>query len=107
MHNKHKVWDRVYQRYKPSELPWYNLPFPQEIIEELGKLDKNKCILVPGCGTGESVQTLWDMGFKNNIGTDISETAINTAKKNLPGLEFRVLPTEQISEKYSNMDVLD
>lgn len=106
--NKQKVWNQVYKKYKPSELPWYNLKFPQSVIKQLKKLDKNKTMLVPGCGAGETTKILYDMGFKNIIGTDISGTAIKIAEKNFPEINFRRIATEHLcDDEYYNVNIFD
>jgi len=106
--NKSKIWDQVYLKYQPSELPWHHIEFPKKIIKQLTNLDKNTLIIVPGCGTGETVKTLLDNGFKNIIGTDISEVSIGIAKKNFPKVKFKRINTENLHyENYHNINVFD
>jgi len=52
------------------------------VLNLLNKIEnKNVTILELGCGSGLIVNKIFDLGFKNYIGVDISENAINRAKE--------------------------
>ncbi len=102
------MWDSIYRKYQSSELPWFGIKFPNEIIAELNELEKEKTLLIPGCGTGETAETIKGMGFKETIGTDTSEVAIESAKKNFPGLEFKKTKTQELHQMgFKDVNVFD
>jgi SAM-dependent methyltransferase len=101
-------WDGLYETHKPEELPWYGIPFPEEVTGYLDSLDKDKTVLVTGCGAGDAAHRLKGLGLRRVIGTDISGVAIERARKRFPGIEFRAVATEDLEmEGYRNVNVLD
>ena len=64
----------------------YIVPIIIKIIREL-KLSPDAKILDTGCGGGSLINHIYNMGFKNVYGFDISISGINLAKKNFPVLE--------------------
>lgn len=106
--NSRYTWDKVYSKYNPTQLPWFNIKFPKEVLKQVYALDKSKTILVPSCGAGDTANTFYNMGFKNVIGTDISEKAISTAKKRFPKLKFETVETGSLYKKgYADVNVFD
>jgi 2-polyprenyl-3-methyl-5-hydroxy-6-metoxy-1,4-benzoquinol methylase len=57
----------------------YRQKFALDLLNNIK--DKNLTILELGCGSGLIVKKIFDLGFKNYIGVDISENAILRAKK--------------------------
>jgi SAM-dependent methyltransferase len=53
-------------------------------------------ILDAGCGTGGFLRWLCDLGSANLVGIDISETAIELAKRRVPEAELRVAPVHEL-----------
>jgi hypothetical protein len=100
-------WNKVYS--KSVTLPWTNIPFSEGVKKYLSSLNKDEPLLVSGCGTGETVNSLNEQGFNKVIGTDISEEAINRAKESFPRLNFKVIRTEDLKNKQELKDsnVLD
>lgn len=107
MKDKKEIWDKVYSKYSKSELPWHKLTPPKEILEKLSTFKKDETMLVPGCGTGESIEILRKMGFQEIIGTDISDIAVQKAKEIFPNIKFENTPTEELHKKISNTNTLD
>ncbi len=93
------IWDNVYQKYSPDKLPWTNIIIPTKVMNILNKFNKQHLLIMPGCGTGESVNQVRTKGFKNLVGTDISNISIEKAKKSFNKLDFRPLPTEIINQE--------
>ena len=59
------------------------------IVEEFfGDLDRSLEILEVGCNTGLKLGILQKMGFTNLNGVELNETALKTARKNFPGINF-------------------
>lgn len=102
-----KRWNKVYS--KSGTLPWTNIPFSEGVKKYLSSLNKDESLLVSGCGTGETVNTLNEQGFDKVTGTDISEEGINRAKKSFPQLIFKVVATEDLKneEQIKCTNVLD
>ncbi len=100
-------WNKVYS--KSGTLPWTKVPFSEGVKKYLSSLNKDEPLLVSGCGTGETVNTLNEQGFDKVTGTDISEEAINRAKKSFPQLTFRVVATEDLKneEQIKGSNILD
>ena len=100
-------WDEIYRNCFPSELPWYDLPFLKYVSGWLIHLDKRDLLVAPGCGVGDTVNTLYKKGFRNLVGTDISSEAIKKAKKGFPDLEFICIETEKLNGLYKSANVMD
>ena len=106
--NQRHIWERVYKKYSPHELPWLGIKFPKEIVKYLNLLDKKEPLLIVGCGVGDVVATCAEMGFKQPMGTDISNNAISQARKRFPKLKFERIETEKLGKKgYKNANVFD
>lgn len=96
-------WDLIYK--KPlEEIPWTYLDFGKPLIKMLNLLEKEKKLIVTGCGSGDNLEILHQLGFKNMIGYDISKNAIKIAKKNYPKFKFKVSETVKIKDKGNVLD---
>ena len=103
-----KRWNKIYSN-KSGVLPWTDIPFSEGVKKYVSSLNKDESLLVPGCGTGETVNNLYGQGFNKVIGTDISEEAIKRAKESFPQLNFKVIPTEDLKneDQLKGSNVLD
>jgi SAM-dependent methyltransferase len=74
--------DEIYKNFPQGEIPWNNETPPDQLVElvESGKIKPCKAIDL-GCGTGNYSIYLAGKGFMMT-GMDISQVAINIAKKN-------------------------
>jgi SAM-dependent methyltransferase len=82
-------WENLYKSQKIETMPWYNENFDFDLEKEL---DERKIIIINNnsddsktfldLGTGPATQAIWlaKRGFKV-IGSDLSEAAINRARK--------------------------
>jgi SAM-dependent methyltransferase len=82
-------WDTLYKSQRVETMPWYNENFDFDLEKEL---DERKIIIINNnsddsktfldLGTGPATQAIWlaKRGFKV-IGSDLSEAAINRARK--------------------------
>ncbi len=75
-------WETLYKSQKIETMPWYNENFDSDLEKEL---DKRKIIndgKFLDLGTGPATQAIWlaKRGFKV-IGSDLSQAAINRARK--------------------------
>jgi len=75
-------YDRPGSDDKSGMLP----PKLARIMINLSQTDKNGVLLDPFCGSGTILTEALTLGFKNIIGTDISEKAIQDTKKNIAWL---------------------
>ncbi|MDD3284523.1 MAG: methyltransferase domain-containing protein [Patescibacteria group bacterium] len=111
MSNKNIIeqyWNKVYSKHPSNQLPWFNIKIPKIIIANINKLDKNKKLLIPGCGTGETVKFIKNLGFNDIIGTDISSTAIKIAKKQFSNIVFYKIETEKLDQnRFLNSNIFD
>lgn len=73
--------EKIYRSIPPEEIPW-NMETPPDILQNIVKTEKVKpCKAIElGCGTGNYIIYLSSKGF-DATGVDISESAIETAKK--------------------------
>ena len=66
---------------------------------------KNATILEVGCGLGNLCDRLYDQGYRSIIGTDISQVALFTAKKENPHLRFAVMEADGLAVTPSFFDI--
>lgn len=79
-----KHWEKVYQRYAPDELGWYEkIPEPSIKLIRKCKLQTYSSILLAGAGTTTLIDALLEEGFNNIIANDISSTSIAKLKERL------------------------
>jgi trans-aconitate methyltransferase len=81
-----KHWEDIYQKKSESEVSWFQeKPIKSlELIDEL-KLKLTDKIIDVGGGDSHLVDHLLDKGFQNITVLDISEAALERAKKRLAG----------------------
>ncbi len=101
-------WNEVYED-ESKILPWTGLSFSSVAEKYLNLLDKKECILVTGCGIGDTANNLYLRGFNKVIGTDISDVAIQRAQKTFPYISFKTIPTEKLDDdlKLVNVNTID
>ncbi len=82
--NKKDYWEKVYQRQSLIESGWYQ-PVPESSLQLIAasNISKNASIIDIGGGDSLLVDHLLDRGYKNITVLDISEKAIEKAKKRL------------------------
>ena len=103
-----EIFEKVYE--KPGIAVWTNKKPPEELIElvESGKIKPCKVIDV-GCGEGFYSIYLASKGF-DVTGIDISEKAINYAKKNAKkegfDIKFKVMDLNDLSEIKEKFDLV-
>jgi len=61
MHKQKKIWDTVYSNYSPAKLPWTDIILPESVLAILEQFDKKQLLIMPGCGTGESVNKVYQL----------------------------------------------
>ena len=79
-----KHWETIYNTKQLCEVSWYQ-PNPNESLSFIKEFNISKTAKIIDVGGGDSyfVDKLLDLGFVNITVLDISETAINRAKKRL------------------------
>ncbi|MEK6984361.1 MAG: methyltransferase domain-containing protein [Nanoarchaeota archaeon] len=93
-----------------SEEPWHAFTDKtyHKIIKLFLKLNpkKNDRIIDMGCGTGELTKNLYDFGFENVSGYDISKNCIAMARKNYGEIDFQVKDIETTKLRPNSVDFL-
>lgn len=69
-----------------------------KMMINLARIKPNNTVLDPFCGSGTIIQEAILLGYKNIIGSDISEKAINDTKKNLEWLSS-VVPDSDLESR--------
>lgn len=73
------------ERYSQNNIPWDAGVITTPIKEYIDQLtNKDLKILIPGVGNGHELNYLYNNGFKNVYGLDISQEPIANFKKNNP-----------------------
>lgn len=82
--NRKSHWESIYQTKELKDVSWHE-PIPQTSIDFFTQYKVSKTAKVIDIGGGDSllVDHLVDMGYRDITVLDISETAINRAKKRL------------------------
>lgn len=92
------------EQYKDQKTGWdVGYPSPAIIKFCLNAIPYDIKILIPGCGNAYEGQELYENGFKNITLLDISQNAIDSAKKKHPELPDRFFVKDdffQHEEKY-------
>jgi SAM-dependent methyltransferase len=82
--DKKKHWENIYRTNKPDGLSWYeDKPETSLMLIESTGLSLNAEIFDNGGGAGRLVDHLIELGYRNITVRDISETALNIAKRRL------------------------
>lgn len=77
-------WDQIYEKVHPEKLSWYeSSPEPSLQLIEKCKLSKNARVLHAGSGSSKLVDILIERGFKNQIVSDISASALLKLRERL------------------------
>lgn len=79
----------------------YEKPAIRSQLPELNGLD----VISIGCGSGVDAQWLKDNGANRVVGVDISEGLIDIAKREHPGIEFRVMDMEKLNFEDESFDL--
>ena len=88
--DKNQDWDNYYKETKIEELPWFIKKLDFSLEDEIKTRDlKGGRFLDLGTGDGTQARELASLGF-DVTGTDVSQTAINNAKKLTPEITFLV-----------------
>lgn len=84
MESKKKHWENIYQTKELKDVSWYQ-PTPTTSLEFLKEFNIPKSAKIIDVGGGDSflVDRLIDLGYQDITVLDISETALERAKKRL------------------------
>lgn len=72
-----------------------------DAINRMNFFDNDLMILDAGCGTGDHIKQVWDRGFRNIYGIDISASQINKAKLKNPFLAEKIIQGDILSRSFS------
>ncbi len=94
MESKKKHWENIYQTKELKDVSWYQ-PTPTTSLEFLNEFNIPKSAKIIDVGGGDSflVDHLIDLGYQDITVLDISETALERAKKRLgdKALQYQVI----------------
>ena len=103
--NKHQksfsradVLNTIYTKYMYT-LPWTSIKLPEDIKKQLEVFPCSEKILLVGCGLGQHLLNLKEMGFDNIWASDFSSVAISEVKVRYPFVNAFVCPTEDLYKK--------
>lgn len=84
MEDEKKHWEEVYENKKATEVSWYE-PMPETSLDYITecKLEKDAAIIDIGGGDSFLAEFLIGRGFTDITVVDISENAINRARKRM------------------------
>lgn len=102
--------ERDYGRPARDSLSGMLPPKLAQVMVNLGKAEKDDIIIDPFCGSGTVLQEAWLKGYKNVIGSDISDKAIADSIRNLKWfdekhtIEIFQADAKEISQHVSKVD---
>jgi SAM-dependent methyltransferase len=106
--NLREHWENIYNSKQPQELSWYE-PTPEislQFVKQL-KIPLNARIIDIGGGDSLLVDKLLELGYQHITVLDISETAINKAKRRL-GIKANLVQWKVCDIlQFSSTDVFD
>ncbi|MCG6909715.1 MAG: methyltransferase domain-containing protein [Deltaproteobacteria bacterium] len=70
------------------------------------RLDKAARVLDIGCGYGRTLNALYDLGYRNLLGLDISEKMVQRGRKAYPHLDLRGLTPDAWSTLKGSVDMV-
>lgn len=82
----------------------FTTPFNNKLFDKY--IPKTAKILDIGCGYGRTLSALYENGYKNLLGLDISDEMITAGKKRFPFLDLRVKPNENIDLPDESVDAV-
>jgi ubiquinone/menaquinone biosynthesis C-methylase UbiE len=92
-----KSYDFLYDIYEKS----FGADSEDKFIEKFEKLvPKNAKILELGCGGGKLTIDLYNKGYKNIEGVDLSEKMLSIARKKLPNVKFTKMNFLDLASNY-------
>ena len=91
MESKKKHWEKIYQTKELKDVSWYQ-PTPTTSLDFLNEYDIPKTAKIIDVGGGDSllIDHLIDLGYHDVTVLDISETALERAKKRLGDKALKV-----------------
>jgi ubiquinone/menaquinone biosynthesis C-methylase UbiE len=82
--NRQQHWERIYATKAPDQMSWFRPHLETSIaLIERSATDRSASIIDVGGGTSTLVDDLLARGFRDITVVDISQTALNLAKKRL------------------------
>ena len=99
-----EYWNK---RYEENKIPWDAGAITTPIKEYIDQLtNKDLKILVPGVGNGYELEYLYENGFKNVFGLDISEEPLKNLVKKKPTFPKDQLILENFFEHNQTYDLI-
>ncbi len=94
-------------RYQQSDVPWDTGTITTPLKEYIDQLtDKDLKILIPGVGNGHELMYLFEKGFKNAYGLDLSEAPLNNFKTKNPSFPETQLIAEDFFQHHQTYDLI-
>ena len=94
-------------RYRQNDVPWDAGTITRPLKTYIDQLiDKELKILIPGVGNGHELTYLFESGFKNVYGLDLSEAALNNFKAKNPSFPEQQLIEEDFFQHNDTYDLI-
>ena len=94
-------------RYLSNDIPWDAGTITTPIKSYIDQLsDKNLKILIPGVGNGYELSYLYENGFKNVYGLDLSEVPLKNFHKSNPNFPKEQLIVNDFFNHSSKYDLI-
>jgi len=89
--NHEELYDHAWEEGLKKGISGYgDLELSRLFFDKLD-IEKNSSILEIGCGIGSFLSSIYDIGYCNIVGIDISKYAIEFGKRNSPYLDLRYM----------------
>jgi len=88
-----RSWKHMLQKGRES---LSNIEVNKDFVKTCLKMHPEDSILEVGCGTGMFLQFLYEQGYRNLIGTDLSGVAVTFGKTRYPWLDLQVQSAEKL-----------
>ncbi len=93
-----EYWDKV------AGTVTFTIPLKDELIRHY--FPPNARILDYGCGYGRTLQSLWELGFRNLLGVDFSPAMITKGRSMYPHLELQIGNASGLPRDLPQFDVI-
>jgi len=103
--NHGELYDRIWEEGLKKGISGYgDLELTRLFFDKLD-IEKNNSILEIGCGIGTFLSSIYDTGYKNVVGVDISKYAVRSGKKKNPHLDLRYMDANALKFSGSPFDI--
>jgi len=103
--HEYQTWQESAAYYIENVAPMTARSGQISILQEIGSIQKSSAILELGCGTGDLIEQLAEIGGRT-AGIDFSENMIRIASERFSHIEFKVADAESVPFQNDEFDVV-